>query len=878
MKVRTKLLIGFSVFVVLLWVIALYAGSSFGNLYGQFKSVDEEIIPGTFSMVDLETTCNNIYHETMRYIIYDSADAKDAAMSGLSHLQEIQTGYVRQDKPYISIKTDEVMEGRIVEFYFSIANLLEAKKRGYGYEDLMIMDRRFSFPALLSLQQIISERKAQYITQVASVETAFHSAYYSDVRSLFIIAGLFTLLAIGAALFLSRSILRPLGVLHKGTEMIAGGDLNYKVGTRASDEIGQLSRAFDQMTQSLSNSMTSIDNLNQEINERKRAEAALRESEDKFSKAFRSSPNAIAITTLKNGEYVEVNDSYCRATGYSAQELIGRTAQDVNIWAGAEDRARMFNILEEKGGVYNEEIDFRTKSGKIHTWLFSAETIEIAGEPCLIGVSVDITERKKTERALADELTRRRILIDQSLDGIVVLDVNAKVVEANQRFAEMLGYTPEEVRELHTWDWDTQYPREQLLEMGRNVDEKGLHLETYHRRKDGSNIDVDISVNGVVVAGQKLIFCVCRDVTKRKQAEKALQESEEKFSKAFRSSPETIAITTIKEGKFIEVNESFSHITGYTRGEVIGYTSIGINIWATPDERSRMLQIMKEQGRVYNEEFSFRMKSGEIRTWLFSGEKIDIGGEPCIISITTDITERKKAEEELKQALARLAATNKELETFSYSVSHDLRSPLRSIDGFSQALLEDYQSNLDETGQDYLKRLRGASQKMGELIDGLLRLSRLTRSDMRFEEVNLTALAEEISARLKETQPKRPVKFYIKPDVTAYGDPQLLRVLLENLLGNAWKFTGKKTDAKIEFGTSLTSEKKTYYVKDNGAGFDMAYADKLFGAFQRLHDTAEYPGTGIGLATVQRVINRHGGTVRAEGEPGKGATFYFTLT
>jgi light-regulated signal transduction histidine kinase (bacteriophytochrome) len=278
------------------------------------------------------------------------------------------------------------------------------------------------------------------------------------------------------------------------------------------------------------------------------------------------------------------------------------------------------------------------------------------------------------------------------------------------------------------------------------------------------------------------------------------------------------------------------------------------------------------------------MKSGEIRIGLASAEVINIRGEPCRIVVITDITERKKTEEGLQQAMAnleqssaQLAATNKELEAFSYSVSHDLRSPLRSIDGFSQALLEDYTDKLDATAQDYLRRLRNASQKMGELIDGLLKLSRLTRSEMHRENVDLSALAEEIATRLRETNPERKAEFIISRGLTANGDPQLLRALLENLLGNAWKFTGKVPLAKIEFGAIQNGAPKTFFVKDNGAGFDMTYVDKLFRAFQRLHDITEFPGTGIGLATVQRIINRHGGAVRAEGEVGKGAAFYFTL-
>ena len=254
-------------------------------------------------------------------------------------------------------------------------------------------------------------------------------------------------------------------------------------------------------------------------------------------------------------------------------------------------------------------------------------------------------------------------------------------------------------------------------------------------------------------------------------------------------------------------------------------------------------------------------------------------------ALETELNERKQAENTLKHALAglehssaQLKATNKELESFSYSVSHDLRSPLRSIDGFSQALLEDYNARLDETGRDYLRRLRSASQKMGELIDGLLKLSRLTRSEMHPQKVDLSALAEDISTRLQETHPDKRVKLVIDSGLSADGDPQLLRVLLENLLGNAWKFTGKTPRARIEFGSTANGGEKTFFIKDNGAGFDMAYKDRLFGAFQRLHDTADFPGTGIGLATVQRIINRHGGSIRAEGAVGKGAAFYFTLS
>lgn len=239
--------------------------------------------------------------------------------------------------------------------------------------------------------------------------------------------------------------------------------------------------------------------------------------------------------------------------------------------------------------------------------------------------------------------------------------------------------------------------------------------------------------------------------------------------------------------------------------------------------------------------------------------------------------ELKKIEDELRRSNGQLEAANRELEAFSYSVSHDLRAPLRSIDGFSQALLEEYIDKLGGQGRDYLQRISAASQRMAQLIDDLLSLSRVTRSEMNRERVNLSLLVQTITEELRKVQPERRAEFAITPGLVSDGDMRLLKIALENLLGNAWKFTGKCPEARIEFGMIEYKDRPAYFVRDNGAGFDMAYAGKLFGAFQRLHSPSEFPGTGIGLATVQRIIHRHGGRIWAEGEVGKGAIFYFTL-
>jgi light-regulated signal transduction histidine kinase (bacteriophytochrome) len=242
------------------------------------------------------------------------------------------------------------------------------------------------------------------------------------------------------------------------------------------------------------------------------------------------------------------------------------------------------------------------------------------------------------------------------------------------------------------------------------------------------------------------------------------------------------------------------------------------------------------------------------------------------------ILQREKAlEQRIHERTKQLEVANKELEAFSYSVSHDLRAPLRSIDGFSVALLEDYTDKLDEQGKDFLQRVRAASQHMEHLIDDIINLSRVMRSDMQRTSVNLSSIAQSISSELGNTQPDRKVAFIISPDLVVQADRNLMMIAMENLLENAWKFTSKHETAKIEVGAMIREGQKVYFVRDDGDGFDMTFADKLFGAFQRMHSAADFKGTGIGLATVRRIIHRHGGQIWAEADKGKGATFYFTI-
>lgn len=364
---------------------------------------------------------------------------------------------------------------------------------------------------------------------------------------------------------------------------------------------------------------------------------------------------------------------------------------------------------------------------------------------------------------------------------------------------------------------------------------------------------------------------------------KQLRESEAKFSKAFQISPAAISIAALPGGRWIDINDAHAKMTGYSREELIGHTSVELGL-VDPVAREKILEAIRTQGVVRDVEIQMRNRSNELVDVLVSTEQMEVNGQPCALTIQYDITALKCAErevrrlnEDLEQRQLALEAVNKELEAFSYSVAHDLRAPLRAIDGFSRILLEDHASEVSPEGQRYLDILRKNAQQMSHLIDDLLAFSRLSRQLLEKQPVVLSDLVRRVLAELRSTQENRRVEFSIAELPVCQGDPAMLKQVFVNLLTNALKFTRQREIARIEVGSQLIDGQQTYFVRDNGAGFDMQYADKLFGVFQRLHRTSDYEGTGVGLAIVQRIIHRHGGHVWAESAVDQGATFYFTL-
>jgi PAS domain S-box-containing protein len=616
--------------------------------------------------------------------------------------------------------------------------------------------------------------------------------------------------------------------------------------------------------------------------ERKAAEEVEQAGEKNFKGLLESAPDAMVIVN-REGHIELINAQTEKLFGYKRVELLGNS---VDVLVPERFRAThgghrqgFFHAPRAREMGAGLELYGLRKDGTEFPVEISLSPLETE-EGVLVSSAIrDITGRKK-----ADD--KFKALLQSAPDAMVIVNQEGKIALVNLQTERLFGYSaaellnnkvemliPERYRGRHPSHRGGFFSDPKLRPMGAG-------LELYGLRKDGSEFPVEISLSPLETEEGVLVSSAIRDISERKRAEEELRLKEERFRLMVSEIKDYAIFMLDPDGKVISWNAGAERIKGYSSEEILGqhfsrfYPADDLN----KDKAAAELKFAAKEGRIEDEGWRVRKDGSLFWANVVITALRDEGGRlRGFVKVTRDISESKRIEQELELRNAQLLSSNSELEAFCYSVSHDLRAPLRGIDGFSQALLDDYADRLDDTGKQYLQRVRTGAQRMAALIDDLLALSRIARAELERQSIDLSEMALSVANDLSRHDRARDVEFVIAPGLEAQADAQLMRTVLENLLGNAWKFTSGRSHARIEFGRTQANGGSAFFVRDNGAGFDPAHAGRLFGAFQRLHGAAEFPGTGVGLASVQRVISRHGGRVWAESTVNQGATFFFTL-
>jgi PAS domain S-box-containing protein len=637
--------------------------------------------------------------------------------------------------------------------------------------------------------------------------------------------------------------------------------------------------------------VSDISDAYRQATQRKQAEEALRASQALFESFMSHSP-VTAFIKDEEGRYIYVNRLI--------ERLFNRKLAD---WVGKTD----FDLFPEEMATQWRENDLAVLTtgqtlkilemaplddGEHYYMSFKFPLQDASGRQLLGGMALDISDRKRLEDELRQSEARFRCLVESNIIGVFFPDLEGNILDANDAFVQMLGYTREELLRGDL-NWRAMSPPEYRQLDERKIEElKTIGIctpfEKEYIHKDGSRIPVVIGV--ALVEGSKLnTVAFALDLTEQKQAELALRESEERFRHMADTAPVLIWMSgTDKLCNYF--NRNWLDFTGRTMEQELGKGWIeGVH----PDDFQYCLDTYVkafDARQEFRMEYRLRRFDGEYR-WVFD---IGIprftpdGGFLGYIGSCIDISDRKQAEaaihklnasleQRVKERTAQLEAANKELESFSYSVSHDLRAPLRHISGFVELLQKHAAATLDATSLRYLNIITQTTKNAGKLVDDLLSFSRMGRTEMHYTTVNMTELVKEVKRDIEQETSGRTIDWYIQELPQVQGDPFLLRLVLHNLMENALKYTSKRDRAEIEIGCTEHEQEFAFFVRDNGVGFDMRYVHKLFGVFQRLHSTQDFDGTGIGLANVRRIIQRHGGQTWAEGVVEQGATFYFSL-
>ncbi len=617
-----------------------------------------------------------------------------------------------------------------------------------------------------------------------------------------------------------------------------------------------------------------------DITERKRAMESLIDSEDRLRFVTDNARVGLVIVD-RDRRYTYANNAYAEVLDLHESRIVGQRMSEV-LPGIYEQQIRPQLDRAFAGARVAYELRKPETGGDRH-FAIKYEPTTVKGEVTLVIVVVtDITEIKRAEETQRATEARYRTLFDYAPNGIVIADPRSYYLDANASICEMLGYTRAELIGLHASDIVARTEIPHIAEAQDSIHARSdYHREWQYRRKNGSLFPAEVFATRMPDGN---LLGVISDITERKLAEETLRRQ----AALIDLSPNAIIVRDL-DNRIISWSQGAETLYGWTKEEALGQVTHPLLATRFPEPLEDITEQFEKTGR-WSGELVHRTKDGRsmyVQSWWLA-EIDEFGKRTGLLESNVDITERKRAEQEVQQLnisleervserTSALEAANKELEAFSYSVSHDLRAPLRAIDGFSQAVLEDYGAQLPEEGRRDLQTIRGGAQRMGVLIDDLLKFSRLSRSPLNTHEVDVAKLVRHVIEDLKSQREGRQVELRIGALPECHGDAALLNQVWINLISNAFKYTLRRETAVIEIGCRLEDGEQVYFVRDNGAGFNMRYVGKLFGVFQRLHRADEFEGTGVGLAIVQRIINRHGGRIWAEAAVNEGATFNFTF-
>jgi len=755
----------------------------------------------------------------------------------------------------------------------------------------------------------------------------------------------------------------------------------------------------------------------QDITERKRIEKNLQESEERFRKAFMTSPDCVNVNRMDDGKYVLANGGFTNVLGYTEDEIIGKTSLEMNIWGNPADRDKWIKILKEDRKIDNFETQFRTKTGELIYAMVSAAIIELDGVSHVLSITRDVTKQKLIENSLRTSEERYRSLFENNTSVMLLINPEtAEIVDANPTACEFYGWTYDEIRKKSVTDINI-LPSDAIFSIMKEAKLKGRkHFHFVHRKSNGELRDVEAFSTPIKDGDKHFLFTIIHDITNRVRAQKALNESEEKFKKAFTTSPDSININRLEDGAYVSVNDGFTRIMGYTEDEILGQSSIDKNIWVDATDRERLVAELKEKGFVENLVAQFRTKSGKYVYGMMSASIIELDGVKHVLNITRDIDKLKRAEKALQEseeklstlfssmtemvamhelvfdevgnvvnyritdcnnaytrilglkkedAIEKLATDvyhcesapyleiyskvgitgesyefntfyapagkyflisvvstkkncfstittditdiqriqdlitekNKELENYLYVASHDLRSPLINIQGFSQRLQkqsEDIKAILADSKSEsekkaYIDKITNEGMpktvdfilsnvtKMDTLIKSLLQISRSGRLMLNVKKLDMNELINKIVVAHNYQITELSANVTIQDLEYCYGDENQLNQLFSNIIDNALKYHDPNKPLRIDISSEVQYKKVRYAVSDTGIGISPRYIEKIWDVFYRVDAKSSQVGDGIGLSIAKRISNKHHGKIWVESVEGKGSTFFVEL-